>query len=103
MVVLTIGSFIGFAIFLIMIQLGTMQRWEEAFALQIIQSRTPSLTRMMHFFTNLGKAFPTVAIALLLFVFPSSRADLAPKTAVSIFIVSAAACLIKRIVRSIIV
>lgn len=57
MVVLTIGSFIGFAIFLIMIQLGTMQRWEEAFALQIIQSRTPSLTRMMHFFTNLGKAF----------------------------------------------
>ena len=52
MVVLTIGSFIGFAIFLIMIQLGTMQRWEEAFALQIIQSRTPSLTRMMHFFTN---------------------------------------------------
>jgi undecaprenyl-diphosphatase len=54
---------------------------------------------MMHFFTNLGKAFPTVAIALLLFVFPSSRADLAPKTAVSIFIVSAAAYLIKRIVR----
>lgn len=99
MVVLTIGSFIGFAIFLIMIQLGTMQRWEEAFALQIIQSRTPSLTRMMHFFTNLGKAFPTVAIALLLFAFPSSRADLAPKTSVSIFIVSAAAYLIKRIVR----
>ncbi|MFR1799482.1 MAG: phosphatase PAP2 family protein [Enterococcus casseliflavus] len=99
MVVLTIGSFIGFAIFLIMIQLGTMQRWEEAFALQIIQSRTPSLTRMMHFFTNLGKAFPIVAIALLLFAFPSSRADLAPKTAVSIFIVSAAAYLIKRIVR----
>ena len=99
MVVLTIGSFIGFAIFLIMIQLGTMQRWEEAFALQIIQSRTPSLTRMMYFFTNLGKAFPTVAIALLLFVFPSSRADLALKTAVSIFIVSAAAYLIKRIVR----
>ncbi|MBN2902629.1 phosphatase PAP2 family protein [Enterococcus casseliflavus] len=99
MVVLTIGSFIGFAIFLIMIQLGTMQRWEEAFALQIIQSRTPSLTRMMHFFTNLGKAFPTVTIALLLFAFPSSRADLAPKTAVSIFIVSAAAYLIKRIVR----
>lgn len=99
MVVLTIGSFIGFAIFLIMIQLGTMQRWEEAFALQIIQSRTPSLTHMMHFFTNLGKAFPTVVIALLLFAFPSSRADLAPKTAVSIFIVSAAAYLIKRIVR----
>ncbi len=41
MVVLTIGSFIGFYVFLIMIQLGTMQRWEEAFALQIIKAVHP--------------------------------------------------------------
>ncbi len=99
MVVLTIGSFIGFAIFLIMIQLGTMQRWEEAFALQIIQSRTPSLTRMMHFFYQFRKSLSDSCDRFTVVCLSIIAGGSCTKTAVSIFIVSAAAYLIKRIVR----
>ncbi|WP_430612288.1 phosphatase PAP2 family protein [Enterococcus sp. DIV0876] len=99
MVFFTLLTFLGFVLFLVMIQIGTLQKKEEAFAAILIKNRTPSLTRMMLFFTNLGKAAPTIIIGLLLFAFPATRATIAPQTATSIFVVSGLAFFIKRIVR----
>jgi len=99
MVFLTLVSTLGFVIFLILIQLGILQQKEEAFASSLIKNRTPALTRMMLFFTNLGKAAPTITIGLLLFAFPDTRESIAPQTATSIFVVSGLAYLIKRLVR----
>ncbi|MCR1927676.1 phosphatase PAP2 family protein [Enterococcus gallinarum] len=53
----------------------------------------------MLFFTNFGKALPTIILLLLLYVFPATQTILAPKAAASVLLVSAFAYLIKRIVR----
>ena len=92
-------SLIGFILFLYLVQRGTLQQQEEALALFVIKSRTPALTRMMLFFTNFGKALPTIILLLLLYVFPATQTILAPKAAASVLLVSAFAYLIKRIVR----
>ena len=92
-------SLIGFILFLYLVQRGTLQQQEEALALFVIKSRTPALTRMMLFFTNFGKALPTIILQLLLYVFPATQTILAPKAAASVLLVSAFAYLIKRIVR----
>lgn len=92
-------SMFGFILFVYLVQQGTLQQQEEALALFVIKSRTPALTRMMLFFTNFGKALPTIIILLLLYVFPATQAVLAPKAAASVLLVSAFAYIIKRIVR----
>ena len=88
-------SLIGFILFLYLVQRGTLQQQEEALALFVIKSRTPALTRMMLFFTNFGKALPTIILLLLLYVFPATQTILAPKAAASVLLVSAFAYLIK--------
>lgn len=99
MVFFTVLTLLGFVLFLVLIQIGILQQKEEAFAALLIKNRTPSVTRMMLFFTNLGKAAPTICIGLLLFVIPATRSTIAPQTAASIFVVSGLAFFIKKIVR----
>jgi undecaprenyl-diphosphatase len=97
--VLFFCSLIGFILFLVLIQRGKLQQKEEKFALFVIKSRTPSLTRMMHFFTNLGKALPTTLILLILYFVPTTQDVLAPKVIASVVLVSVLTYIIKRIIR----
>ncbi|WP_291292966.1 phosphatase PAP2 family protein [Enterococcus sp.] len=97
--IIFICSLISFMLFLFLIQRGTLQQQEESLALFVIKSRTPSLTRMMLFFTNFGKALPTIIILLLLYALPATRESLAIKAASSVILVSALTYVIKRIVR----
>lgn len=94
----------GFSLFLficllVAVKQPHVQQWDNTFSLQIIQSRTESVTRTMLFFTFLGKAAPTILIGLSLFLFPVARKPIATPVAISVVLITILANLIKRLVR----
>lgn len=99
MLALAILTSIGFIFLLIFIARGVTQIQDEAFSLRIIESRTPALTRMMLFFTIIGKALPTILLCLALFLIPDAHRNIALYTTAGVIIITLLANSIKLAVR----